>query len=486
MFRFLCIFHFSVKNYFHKLYLIVEIDPLRIFYCKILRYLVMRTILSIVLYVMAASVAKAQCIPSEGLPAMPDCSSATLLTNGANITSGSTFSDHGGTSGTFTGVQVNGGTLVLCGTTNLVNISFNSGVIRVNAGANVTFSSTVPGAALNGSGDAFYNFGTSTFGSVTIPLEVFCNRNGIVYNNAGASIVVHGNVILNQGTFDNNGSIAVDSVTINSLQSTNSVCLGPSSTTNISRILNNDATAPVSISGAGNACISLSGVYQGTGTLTSSANVIICVLPGTTAPTPAQAGSATIMDPCTGCSVVLPIRLLYFRGHQNGDQVELQWATALEENEKYFVVERSVDSRNFTAIDTIMIRNQPSSYTYSTRITTDCNFRLKIIDMDGDAIYSSVLRMQAPTANPPLSIISSNPSVQSYLRLSVYSPENTRGELNVIDNIGRNLKKIHVSLPKGTTELKVDLNGIGTGLYYIRYFSPSGKPQIIPFINIRP
>jgi hypothetical protein len=421
--------------------------------------------------------AKSQCTPSGGLPSAPNCSTATILSNGVSVGNGKTYSDQGMINDTFSNVAVNGGTLVLCGTTTLINLSFNSGTVYVSSGANVTFTTSQAGP-VNGSVDAFYNFGTSTFN-----VDVACNKNGLVYNAAGASITVRGDLTLNQGNFYNNGTVTADTVTINSLQPADSACLGPVSSVNVTTIIANSATDPVTFSGSGNACIGFGGSIQGSTPLTTSSNVILCVMPNATVPTAAQAGSATIVSPCPSCSVALPVTLVSFTGKENGTQVELQWVTAIEQDLKSFVIEQSTDGRNFNAIDTIAARDRASTYSYTAPIQVTSYFRLKMIDINGKFTYSPVVVVGVPVSGIQLSILS-NPALQSYLPVSIYVPGNQVGELTVLDALGRSLKKMKVSLIKGNNNLQVNLTGISAGHYYLYFIGASEKSQILPFIKL--
>jgi hypothetical protein len=119
-------------------------------------------------------------------------------------------------------------------------------------------------------------------------------------------------------------------------------------------------------------------------------------------------------------------------------------------------------------------------------ITQDCYFRLAMVDLNGNAIYSPIVRLSAPATGLRLSITSSNPAIQSYLRLSINVPGNENGELSIINDVGRILKVMPVSLIKGSNTVQVGLYGISSGYYFIRYSSAAESPQTIPFVNIHP
>jgi hypothetical protein len=80
----------------------------------------------------------------------------------------------------------------------------------------------------------------------------------------------------------------------------------------------------------------------------------------TFSPTTTTTYTLTIPDPCLGQTQLnftivvdctpLPIELLSFNGVLNNRQIDLFWVTETEINNDYFIVERSVDALNWTAI----------------------------------------------------------------------------------------------------------------------------------------
>ena len=84
----------------------------------------------------------------------------------------------------------------------------------------------------------------------------------------------------------------------------------------------------------------------------------------------------------------LPIELLSFDAHLNGDQVELKWETAVEINNDYFEVERSVDAQNWEVIvvrDGAGNSHQPLEYkdVDQNPYTGISYYRLSQVDFDG-------------------------------------------------------------------------------------------------------
>lgn len=90
----------------------------------------------------------------------------------------------------------------------------------------------------------------------------------------------------------------------------------------------------------------------------------------------------------------LPVTLSSFTAYKNGRHVQLQWTTASEINNKKFVVERSADAVNFTAIGEVAGAGSSSlarqySFTDNAPAVGNNFYRLRQIDFDNRENISS-------------------------------------------------------------------------------------------------
>jgi hypothetical protein len=86
--------------------------------------------------------------------------------------------------------------------------------------------------------------------------------------------------------------------------------------------------------------------------------------------------------------MALPVSLLYFETKINGSVVELSWATAMETNSSHFVVERSVDGKNFHEIGTKSgagnsVQRKDYALIDRSPLIGRAYYRLKEVDNDG-------------------------------------------------------------------------------------------------------
>lgn len=94
----------------------------------------------------------------------------------------------------------------------------------------------------------------------------------------------------------------------------------------------------------------------------------------------------------------LPVNLTYFSARKKEKTVDLDWSTAIEVNSKEFVVERSANGRDFTAIGRVAsVGNTVNQHTYTltdVKPLAGSNFyRLRMVDVDGQSTVSRIIKV---------------------------------------------------------------------------------------------
>ncbi len=97
----------------------------------------------------------------------------------------------------------------------------------------------------------------------------------------------------------------------------------------------------------------------------------------------------------TGGSCLVPVTLTDFRVEAREDQAALSWSTASEIDNAFFIVEHSIDSRNFEGIGQIegagnTIEEQQYNFVHETPANGTNYYRLKQVDFDGSFEYSEI------------------------------------------------------------------------------------------------
>lgn len=177
----------------------------------------------------------------------------------------------------------------------------------------------------------------------------------------------------------------------------------------------------------------------------------------------------------TNC-LPLPVVWLYFKGQPQGEDVQLTWATASGQNTKEFVVARSPDGRNFTAIGTVPAAgnsSQTSSYQYTDQKAMALNkhgvyYRLKQIDFDNKFEYSSVVNIKGKQEAGALITAYPNPFTKS-LTLQLSEPASGPADnVELYSSDGRLLYRHRLANNTGTTVLLNDLPTLSKGIYLLK------------------
>jgi len=199
--------------------------------------------------------------------------------------------------------------------------------------------------------------------------------------------------------------------------------------------------------------------------------------------TPGGTGSATTLN-----LAPLPILINYINGTKQGSKHLLNWkVTCISSPRVTMVLERSADSRNFTAINSITadaIRcNQPFDYTDTDPLKGMNYYRLKMIDADGVISYSSIVALLNAVKGFDMVSIAPNPVVDDHFNLNVASAVSGKMELDIFDMQGRLVNRQSISLIAGFNSLPVNVGDLAAGTYTIRANMGDEQSKIIRFVK---
>lgn len=169
---------------------------------------------------------------------------------------------------------------------------------------------------------------------------------------------------------------------------------------------------------------------------------------------------------------LLPIDLLSFTGQNNGVFNTLNWTTATEENNNYFVLERSADVKSFDEIATIPGAGTSTGeilYAYKDQypIRGINYYRLKQVDFNEDYTYSDIVMIDNRTDTKFSPVVYPNPGFGIF-NVDIYSEENSTGSMDVFNSIGQLILEQPVSVVAGHNLSAIDLSGFDEGIYTLR------------------
>jgi hypothetical protein len=174
------------------------------------------------------------------------------------------------------------------------------------------------------------------------------------------------------------------------------------------------------------------------------------------------------------CPTILPIELLNFDAVFNGKSVDLNWTTATEINNDYFIVERSEDGINYSKLSIVpskALNGNSQSKLYYTLNDPDIKsgiyyYRLKQVDI-GDSKYKlSIIKSVVIVNENDIFSVVPNPTANS-ADVIYYCYSNEKSILRVYDNTGRLIQEKDVICEKGQNKSSISLESESEGLYII-------------------
>lgn len=185
--------------------------------------------------------------------------------------------------------------------------------------------------------------------------------------------------------------------------------------------------------------------------------------------------SVTLTNLSGGC-VVLPIEMLSFDAIDLESRIELRWTTASENNNDYFVVEKSTDGENFEFLDILDGAGNSTSlrnYTYSdVQPFAGTNFyRLRQIDYDGHSTVSGVAKIVREHSEFFEVSIYPNPTSGSQTPMVLLNGKSDeKYSVHVTDMMGKTVFQQEITIQPGI-ENKVELNApLVEGVYFIMVY----------------
>ncbi|MEP1779175.1 T9SS type A sorting domain-containing protein, partial [Reichenbachiella sp.] len=163
-------------------------------------------------------------------------------------------------------------------------------------------------------------------------------------------------------------------------------------------------------------------------------------------------------------SISLPVELIFFQATVEDKSVKLEWSTASETDNGYFLIERSSNLHDWKPLGkTKGVGNSSIQVDYTDYDTSPypglSYYRLKQVDFDGSTSYSEVVSVIINSHN--LSIYPNPAHNLVYIQLRSNQPT----LLSVTNISGTTLLKTQ---PATTDLIPIDLSNMKSGIYFIR------------------
>ena len=451
--------------------------------------------------------ANAQCtVPAPPTSATCAAPGQIALTSNTSTASGSTYYYTG--TGTLTNVSINAGsTLVVCGALTLTTPNFyggnviveSTGTLTVNDGNYASIESQFvnygtlnlsAGGATNSLSinNPFWNYGSVNFtASPTFDpgnIGGVANPGGFYNGSSAASVVISGSLTTYVPVVIN-GDVTVKGT----YTSTGTVCLAGGSQLGVVSLFAEGGSNQFTVSGSPGeptATIGITGNFDTDGNgLTTTANLVLCEGPAMTNTT-GNAGSATVHTNCT--LAVLAVTLISFSAEAENNICSLKWATAKQAGLVNFEIEYSTDAVNYQTLTSVPAEEEQDDYSYTTALTANTWFRLKIVNQDSSASYSGIVPVTYQGgAAAAAAVLRIQPNLITGNTLQVWSNMSSAqsGEWEVVDMMGRTMMHQPAQLSAGTTTNTIQLPGLFSGMYHLLFINSQVKVSPVPFSVMR-
>jgi hypothetical protein len=190
---------------------------------------------------------------------------------------------------------------------------------------------------------------------------------------------------------------------------------------------------------------------------------------GTVLASGASFGASESSDFCLSGTGLLPVELLFFSADEKEDNVALEWATASEEDNAYFEVERSLDGHDWESIDKIAgAGNSTIEINYTSLDDRPyaglSYYRLKQVDYDGTFTYSDIETITFTERE--VSDINVYPvPANDYVYLeSTEALDNSN--VRLMNNLGQTLNVPIIE--NGTYRIGFDISNLDKGMYFLQ------------------
>ncbi|WP_299823932.1 T9SS type A sorting domain-containing protein [uncultured Pontibacter sp.] len=174
-------------------------------------------------------------------------------------------------------------------------------------------------------------------------------------------------------------------------------------------------------------------------------------------------------------AATLPVELMSFTVLKKKHDAVLQWATASEENNAYFVIEASADGANFTTIGSVPGNGTTyakSSYSFtdkyiSRRHTDQVYYRLRQVDNTGDETLSPVRAVNPSAMEEELQVQAFPNPFKNQLQVQLVAPVAEKASLILYNVHGDLLYAQNTKLSVGDNLIKLSDVTLAKGLYFL-------------------
>ena len=165
----------------------------------------------------------------------------------------------------------------------------------------------------------------------------------------------------------------------------------------------------------------------------------------------------------------LPVTFESFNVNPTDKGNQLTWVIGTQENVSHYEVQYSTDGANFRSVGSLpaIARSIHLTYSYLHKITNNKTgyYRIKVVDLDGEVMYSAIEQVKAQQLIATLSTYP-NPTVG---QIKVKIPTSIHGTyyLKLYDEAGKLVLSKALQMQQGNVETDLNISRFATGTYQL-------------------
>ena len=193
-------------------------------------------------------------------------------------------------------------------------------------------------------------------------------------------------------------------------------------------------------------------------------------------------------------NVPLPIVIASFTVREKDCEIWIDWSTASEEENELFIVEKSIDGRNFEPIASINGAGNSAglqNYQYVDRgnyMSSNLYYRIKQVDFDGTYAFSDTEKIRRSNCEGKASALQVQPNLVEKGKASVdvlfnNNDGHERASLQVYAYTGQLIYEAkNIELNFDFNKMEIPLQQLSSGSYQVMLHTEKGKPYTSRFV----
>ena len=170
---------------------------------------------------------------------------------------------------------------------------------------------------------------------------------------------------------------------------------------------------------------------------------------------------------------VLPVTFTNFTGIIKDNKAALTWSTSREENNSYFIIERSANGRTYDSVGRVQAGISTSNtYSFTENNTNAISYyRLKQVDISGTYVYSTVITVKNTGSNQEMTVYPTQAT--STIQYVVSNKAQATATVQVFTIAGQPVISERTILQQGMNIKSLNVAQLATGAYILKLQVPA-------------